>query len=163
MLRKIEEKSFKHEFFFQGLMDMKEEVSQTSAMDILPQPPPAHLSNGPASTSSFMMSPLSEPRLTPTFAQTSYLHHPHHHQQPHLSMASTWPAGDSLHLLATAAHMRSSSEEGERSSSAEPSPLPLQETSGHSGISAVSAASAIAASRGSFTRKKRDLQTPYFR
>ncbi len=141
-------------------MDMKEEVSQTSAMDVLPQPPPAHLSNGPASTtSSFMMSPLSEPRLTPTFAQTSYLHH----QQPHLSVAGTWPAGDSLHLLATAAHMRSSSEEEERSSSAEPSPLPLQEASGHSGISAVSAASAIAASRGSFTRKKRDLQTPYFR
>jgi hypothetical protein len=141
---------------------MKEEVSEASAMDLIPQPPPAHLSNGPASTSSFMMSPLSEPRLTPTFAQTGYLHQ-HHQPQPLLTVASPWPGSDSLHLLATAAHMRSSSEEEERSSSAEPSPLPLQETIGHSGISAVSAASAIAASRASLVRRRRDMQMPYFR
>jgi hypothetical protein len=158
-------------------MDMKED-NRESSMDIaeapvIPQPPPAHLSNGAASTSSFMMSPLSEPRMTPTFAPTPYHAHPHHHQthhhhhhphhhqqQPLLSLTSPWPAGDSLHLLATAAHMRSSSEEEERSSSAEPSPLP--ETSGHSAISAVSAASAIAASRAC-TRRRRDLQLPYFR
>ena len=148
---------------------MKEDDGDSSmdipAASVIPQPPPAHLSNGAASTSSFMMSPLSEPRLTPTFAPTPYhTHHHHHHlqqhQQPLLSLASSWPAGDSLHLLATAAHMRSSSEEEERSSSAEPSPLP--ETSGHSAISAISAASAIAASRGC-TRRRRDLQLPYFR
>jgi hypothetical protein len=38
----------------------------------------------------------------------------------------------------------------------------LPETSGHSAISAVSAASAIAASRAC-TRRRRDLQLPYFR
>ena len=106
-----------------------------------PQPPPAHISNGAASTSSFMMSPLSEPRMTPTFAPTTYPAHPHHnhlhhHQPPLLSLASGWPGsstggGDSLQLLATAAHMRSSSEE-ERSSSPEPSPLPVTEVSGTS-------------------------------
>lgn len=104
---------------------------------VSPQPPPAHLSNGTASTSSFMMSPLSEPRMTPTFAPTTYPAHQHHshlhHQPPLLSLASSWPGsnGDSLQLLATAAHMRSSSEE-ERSSSPEPSPVPITEVSGMS-------------------------------
>ena len=142
-------------------MDMKENLNDNS-MDIpmasvIPQPPPAHLGN---STSSFMMSPMSEPRMTPTFATSfHHHHHHHHHSQPPalLTLAGTWPSSDSLQLLATAAHMRSSSEEEERSSSAEPSPLPA--TRGHSAISAVSAASAIAASRACTRRR----QMPYYR
>jgi hypothetical protein len=107
-------------------MEMKDDIPEiSSGMPVLPsvspQPPPAHLSHATVSTSSFMMSPLSEPRLTPTFAPTTY---PAHQQPPLLSLASSWQAGDSLQLLATAAHMRSSSEEEERSSSPEPSPLP---------------------------------------
>ena len=140
---------------------MNEEVSdENSALDILPQPPPAHLSNGAASGSSILMSPLSEPRLTPTFAQTSYLHHHRHHRpRPLLPLASTWPPGDRLNLLATAARLRSSSDEEEG-----PSSLDLQGTLGrHTGISAVSAASAIAASRAVSQRRRGHLHLPYLR
>ena len=140
-------------------MDMnEEEVSdENAALDILPRPPPAHLSNGAASSSSILLSPLSQPRLTPTFDQTSYLHQCRHHR-PLLSLESTWPGvSDSLNLLATAARMRSSSDEEE-----EPVPLSLRETLGHSEISAISAASAIAASRA-VSHRRRGLHLPYFR
>lgn len=130
-----------------GLMDMKTEMPEDiHDYPLLPNrdhPPPAHHH----SNASFMMSPLSEPRLTPTFPPLSYS------SQTHMPLAP-WPGAESLHLLATAAHMRLSSEEEDRSSSAEPSPQPMGEASGHSAISA------IAASR-TFMRHKKDF--PYFR
>ena len=140
---------------------MNEEMSdENAALDIIPRPQPAHLSNGAASSSSILMSPLSEPRLTPTFDQTSYLHHRCQHR-PLLSLESTWPgASDSLNLLATAARTRSSSDDEEEE---EPVPLSLRETLGHSGISAISAASAIAASRAVSHRRRGLLHLPYLR
>jgi len=141
-------------YFLKGLMDMNDE---NSVMDILPQPPPAHLNNGAASSSSILMSPLSEPRLTPTSAQTSYLHHQHRHQrpQPLLPLSSTWPGSYSFNLLTTAARKRSSSEEEEE-------PLSPRETLGHSGIFAISAASAIAASRA-VSHRRRDIPMSNYR
>ena len=133
-------------------MDMNDE---NFVMDILPQPPPAHLNTGAASSSSILMSPLTEPRLTPTSPKTSYLHHQHRYQRPRplLPLTSTWSG--SLNLLATAAHTRSSSDEEEE-------PLSRQETLGHSGISAISAASAIAASRA-VSNRIRDLHMLNYR